>query len=41
LKKIEHERGGVMIQGRLPGRLVAQFDGWEILPEDQSSEEEI
>ncbi|MBT3315702.1 MAG: GTPase HflX [Anaerolineae bacterium] len=41
IEKIEHERGGVMIQGRLPGRLVAQFDGWEILPEDQSSEEEI
>ncbi len=41
IEKIEHERGGVMIQGRLPGRLVAQFDGWEILPEDQISEEEI
>ena len=41
IERIEHERGGVMIQGRLPGRLVAQFDGWEILPEDQISEEEI
>ncbi|MCP4142792.1 MAG: GTPase HflX [Chloroflexi bacterium] len=41
IEKIEHERGGVMIQGRLPGRLVAQFDGWEILPEDQIPEEEI
>ena len=41
IERIEHERGGVLIQGRLPGRLVAQFDGWEILPEDQISEEEI
>jgi GTP-binding protein HflX len=25
---IEHERGGVHIQGRIPGRLLAQFTPW-------------
>jgi GTP-binding protein HflX len=25
---IEHERGGVHIQGRIPGRLLAQFAAW-------------
>jgi GTP-binding protein HflX len=25
---IEHERGGVHIQGRIPGRLLAQFAPW-------------
>jgi GTP-binding protein HflX len=25
---VEHERGGVIIQGRIPGRLVAQFAPW-------------
>ena len=41
IERIEHERGGVQIQGRLPGRLIAQFDGWEISPNDESQEEEI
>ena len=27
---IEHERGGVVMQGRVPGRLVAQFMPWLI-----------
>jgi len=40
IERIEHERGGVLIQGRLPGRLVAQFDGWEISPNDEVQEEE-
>jgi len=38
IDRIEHERGGVHIQGRLPGRLIAQFDGWEILPEEDHHE---
>jgi GTP-binding protein HflX len=25
---VEHERGGVIIQGRIPGRLVAQYAPW-------------
>lgn len=41
IERLEHERGGVLIQGRLPGRLVAQFDGWEILPENKIPEEDI
>ena len=41
IERIEHERGGVLIQGRLPGRLVAKFDGWDTLPETESTEEEI
>ncbi len=32
IEQIEHERGGVFIQGRLPGRLVARFIGWEVTP---------
>ena len=40
IERIEHERGGVLIQGRLPGRLIAQFDGWEISPDEETSKEE-
>ncbi|MCC6298535.1 MAG: GTPase HflX [Anaerolineales bacterium] len=29
VERIEHGRGGVVMQGRIPGRLVAQFNGWE------------
>lgn len=28
IERIEHERGGVVIHGRVPGRLVAQFTPW-------------
>jgi len=28
IDRIEHARGGVMIHGRIPGRLVAQFNEW-------------
>ncbi len=38
IERIEHERGGVLIQGRLPGRLVAKFDGWEISDETEGVE---
>ena len=44
---IEHERGGVHMQGRIPGRLLAQFAPWlasaqqaENLDEDIIYEEE-
>ena len=30
IELIEHERGGVVMQGRVPGRLVAQFTPWMI-----------
>lgn len=29
IERIEHTRGGVMIHGRIPGRLVAQFNEWQ------------
>jgi len=28
IERIEHTRGGVMIHGRIPGRLVSQFNEW-------------
>jgi len=31
-QQIEHERGGVVIQGRIPGRLLAQFSPWQAKP---------
>src|SRR5512134_570995 len=30
VERIEHERGGVVMQGRIPGRLLAQFNNWQI-----------
>jgi GTP-binding protein HflX len=29
IERIEHARGGVLIQGRIPGRMVAQFIPWQ------------
>jgi hypothetical protein len=28
--RLEHGRKGVLIQGRIPGRLVAQFKPWQV-----------
>ena len=44
VERIEHERGGVVMQGRIPGRLVAQFNGWEFTgthTEQEMEEEEL
>lgn len=30
VERIEHGRGGVVMQGRIPGRLVAQFAAWQV-----------
>src|SRR5215212_7717272 len=30
IERIEHGRGGVLIQGRIPGRLLAQFSDWQV-----------
>jgi GTP-binding protein HflX len=38
---IEHERGGVHVQGRIPGRLLAQFSPWLASPDEESSQEEV
>ena len=30
VERVEHGRGGVLMQGRIPGRLVAQFRDWQV-----------
>jgi GTP-binding protein HflX len=37
---VEHGRGGVLMQGRIPGRLVAQFNGWDAKENHPELEEE-
>ena len=37
---IEHGRGGVFMQGRIPGRLLAQFSNWQVLDNHIEVEEE-
>jgi GTP-binding protein HflX len=32
VERVEHERGGVVMQGRIPGRLFAQFASWHAQP---------
>ncbi len=32
VERVEHERGGVVMQGRIPGRLLAQFAPWHAQP---------
>ena len=41
IERIEHGRGGVTMQGRIPGRLVAQFSDWQVSPNSHEPEEEI
>jgi len=40
IERIEHGRGGVIMQGRIPGRLVAQFNGWQVANNHHEPEEE-
>jgi GTP-binding protein HflX len=40
IERIEHGRGGVLMQGRIPGRLLAQFNGWQVPPNTPEPEEE-
>jgi GTP-binding protein HflX len=37
---VEHGRGGVYMQGRIPGRLVAQFNNWQVSGIHSEVEEE-
>jgi GTP-binding protein HflX len=37
---IEHGRGGVLIQGRLPGRIVAQYRPWEVARNGRGMDQE-
>lgn len=32
VERVEHERGGVVMHGRIPGRLLAQFSAWHAQP---------
>ncbi len=32
VERVEHERGGMLMQGRIPGRLLAQFASWQVKP---------
>jgi GTP-binding protein HflX len=40
VERIEHERGGVLMQGRIPGRLVAQFNPWQVSPTKKPTQED-
>jgi GTP-binding protein HflX len=40
IERIEHGRGGVLMQGRIPGRLVAQFSDWQVSTNHHEPEEE-
>ena len=40
IERIEHERGGVLMQGRIPGRLLAQFNNWQVADNHHEPEEE-
>jgi len=40
VERLEHERKGVLLQGRIPGRLVAQFKPWLVKPGEKEPEEE-
>lgn len=37
---VEHGRGGVVMQGRIPGRLLAQFSSWQVSNSHHEPEEE-
>jgi GTPase len=38
--RIEHVRGGVLMEGRIPGRLAAQFEDWQVTDEEPPAEDE-
>ena len=38
--RIEHVRGGVLMEGRIPGRLASQFEDWLLTDGEPSAEEE-
>jgi GTPase len=40
IERIEHGRGGVLMQGRIPGRLLAQFKSWQVKDNHHEHEEE-
>jgi len=40
VERLEHGRGGVLMQGRIPGRLLAQFSDWQVNSANQHEPEE-
>lgn len=40
VERIEHGRGSVLMQGRIPGRLLAQFSSWQVSSNHREPEEE-
>ena len=40
VERIEHGRGGVVMQGRIPGRLLAQFSAWQVDGNHKEPDEE-
>ena len=40
VEQMEHGRKGVLMRGRIPGRLVAQFKPWQIKPGEKEKEQE-
>jgi GTP-binding protein HflX len=40
VERLEHGRKGVLIQGRIPGRLVAQFKPWQVKNDKEEKEQE-
>jgi GTP-binding protein HflX len=40
VERVEHGRGGVLLQGRIPGRLLAQFRSWQVDGNHHEPEEE-
>lgn len=40
IELVEHGRGSVLMQGRIPGRLLAQFSGWQVSSTNHQEPEE-
>ena len=40
VERIEHGRGSVLMQGRIPGRLLAQFSSWQVNGDHREPQEE-
>ncbi|HSL29261.1 MAG TPA: GTPase HflX, partial [Anaerolineales bacterium] len=41
VERIEHGRGGVIMHGRIPGRLLAQFSSWQVNGNAHNNHDEI
>ena len=41
VERLEHGRKGVLMQGRIPVRLVAQFKPWQVKPGDKEKEQDV